>query len=164
MSIYGNLRTKKPPQETLAEMAETFSKWGVAEWDAPRLSARSEDGPAKVWFVLAGARKEMECSRFTRYRDNLRALYLAVEGIRMASQRGILEQYKQFFQQLPAAGESSYVDPYEVLGIRPDAGMDVAEAAYRALAKTAHPDMGGSDEAMRRLNRAFEALKIERGQ
>jgi DNA helicase-2/ATP-dependent DNA helicase PcrA len=44
----------------------------------------------------------------------------------------------------------------ETLDIDPDAGLEDIKRAYRALAKRAHPDTGGSHEAMRDLNVAYE--------
>jgi hypothetical protein len=38
----------------------------------------------------------------------------------------------------------------------------VCEAAYRALAKESHTDAGGSDERMRALNAAIEAIRKEK--
>jgi curved DNA-binding protein CbpA len=46
-----------------------------------------------------------------------------------------------------------------VLKVPPDATLAQAEAAYRALAKSAHPDHGGSDEAMARLNDAIATAR-----
>ena len=40
MPNYGELRTPKTLAETLHDLRDTFNKWGVAEWDAPRLSTR----------------------------------------------------------------------------------------------------------------------------
>ena len=37
------------------------------------------------------------------------------------------------------------------LGIAADATLDAIEAAFRARAKTAHPDHGGAEDAMTRL-------------
>lgn len=54
-------------------------------------------------------------------------------------------------------------DPYAVLGVRRSATDEVVQAAYRALSKTAHPDNGGSDEAQRELNLAYEQIMKERG-
>lgn len=48
-------------------------------------------------------------------------------------------------------------DPYEVLGIGRDADLDTIRAARRELAKQAHPDAGGSLEAMQVLNEAAQA-------
>jgi len=46
-------------------------------------------------------------------------------------------------------------DPFVVLGIERTADRDVIRAAWRALAKTSHPDVGGSHEQMKILNAAF---------
>jgi curved DNA-binding protein CbpA len=45
------------------------------------------------------------------------------------------------------------------LGIKPGASSDEIEAAYRQKARFAHPDAGGSTEAMQRLNDARRKLK-----
>jgi DnaJ domain len=46
-------------------------------------------------------------------------------------------------------------DPYHILGISRGAGFDDIKTAYRRASKTAHPDMGGSHEAMTELNAAY---------
>ena len=51
-------------------------------------------------------------------------------------------------------------DPYEVLGLRVDAGGDQIARAYRDLAKRHHPDRpGGSRERMAEINAAYDALR-----
>jgi hypothetical protein len=54
-------------------------------------------------------------------------------------------------------------DPFAVLGLPADADADAILAARRARAKTAHPDAGGSIEAMQRLNAAVEAALAAAG-
>lgn len=46
--------------------------------------------------------------------------------------------------------------PYEVLGVAESASLDELAAARRRLAMSLHPDLGGSDEAMQRVNAAFD--------
>lgn len=48
---------------------------------------------------------------------------------------------------------------YDVLCVTKAAPKQVIQAAYRALAKIHHPDVGGSLQKMQELNRAWEALK-----
>jgi hypothetical protein len=49
-------------------------------------------------------------------------------------------------------------DHYAVLGLAPSATAVQIKAAYRRHAKSAHPDAGGSVEAMARVNEAYKVL------
>lgn len=50
-------------------------------------------------------------------------------------------------------------DAFVVLGIEPTSNREVIRTAWRTLAKTSHPDVGGSQEKMKVLNTALrEAL------
>jgi curved DNA-binding protein CbpA len=55
------------------------------------------------------------------------------------------------------------VDPYRVLQVIPDAEPEVIRAAYRALARKYHPDVGGCEAQMAMLNAAWETLR-DRGE
>lgn len=50
---------------------------------------------------------------------------------------------------------------YDVLGVPKDATKAAIKAAYRAKAKTAHPDVGGTEEQIQALNLAYETLYDE---
>lgn len=58
--------------------------------------------------------------------------------------------------QLPRAGVSS---PHEILGVEPDADPAEVVEAYRERVKAVHPDQGGSVEAFREVQRAYERIK-----
>lgn len=50
-------------------------------------------------------------------------------------------------------------NPYEVLGVPPDAEMKEINQRYRQLAKVFHPDMqNGDTTAMKRLNEAYQQI------
>jgi hypothetical protein len=54
------------------------------------------------------------------------------------------------------------MDPYTILGVRPDAGFSEVAAAYREQAKRWHPDRAGGEEAVRRMaeiNAAYDLLR-----
>jgi curved DNA-binding protein CbpA len=51
------------------------------------------------------------------------------------------------------------MNPYDELGVPPDADIDAINAAYRGKARRAHPDAGGSPEAFERLSRAVGILR-----
>lgn len=47
---------------------------------------------------------------------------------------------------------------YEILGVNRNATADEIKKAYKAAAKVAHPDNGGTDEKMQMVNEAYEVL------
>ena len=49
------------------------------------------------------------------------------------------------------------MDPWAVLGVAPGSSDRSIRAAYIRRSKQLHPDLGGTDEAMRDLNAAYEA-------
>ena len=51
---------------------------------------------------------------------------------------------------------STVNDPFRILGLPRDAGVDQVRAAWRSLSQSQHPDAGGSHESMVMLNDAYE--------
>lgn len=158
--------TQKSWSETKAELRECFARWGVQHWDIECESTRySSYGLAEnfrkvlVWYVHpeSGEEKRLETARFERPMDNFRAIYLTLDGIRLAEKRGQGELMKQNYAALPAPRVRT---AWEVLGVDPGAPAAVIEAAYRAQAKKAHPDTGGSAAAFRELQAAYEEVRL----
>jgi hypothetical protein len=156
--------TQKSWSETKAELRECFGRWGVQYWDieceTTQYSRYVSDDARKVlvWYVHpeSGEEKRLETAQYERPMDNLRAIYLTLDGIRLAEKRGLGELMKQNYAALPAPKERT---PWEVLGVQPNAAPEVVEASYRALAKKAHPDAGGRAEDFRELQEAYEAMR-----
>ncbi len=55
------------------------------------------------------------------------------------------------------------MDPFEILGVEPNAPKDEVTKAFRKKAWKAHPDHGGSNEEMMKVNAAYEAISRVRG-
>lgn len=161
-----SLTTKMSWAATQQALGVTFDKWGITEWDTnypkgSRLSGfyQSDEDRTVIlrWKSEEGRQVSLEMGTQSRAVDNLRVLYLAVEAMRMNEKRGISEILESAYKQLSGAVASQ--TPYEVLGIMPDTPIDVAEAVYRAKAKIAHPDQGGSEEQMKILSKAIEDIR-----
>jgi curved DNA-binding protein CbpA len=56
-------------------------------------------------------------------------------------------------------GMTDTLDWYKVLRVDPAATTEQIHAAYRALARTFHPDVSGQEEPMKLLNQAWDALR-----
>lgn len=147
-------------QQTQRDITACFKQWGIANYELS-LARNSQNGEASVKFMHSKlGQRALVCDSFPEYYQNLRAIYLTLDGIRLAEGRGILEQYRQFFEALPAPGQTSAITTlWGILGVQENAPLEIAEAAYRVRSKKAHPDAGGSNEEMIQLNQAIEHFR-----
>ena len=116
-----------------------------------------EDRGIAVYFTLRGEQFCFPCDRWDKTADNIQAIrhtIAALRGIERWGTGGMVQQAFTGFIALPAPEQ-----PHQILGVRPDATWQEIEAAYREKAKSAHPDRGGTDAAMARLNYARDTLK-----
>jgi hypothetical protein len=128
----------------------------------PLANMREPDdvGIAVYWSNHKQERRVIACDKWRTVRENLRAVNLALEALRMLERTGsseILNRAFTGFAALPPASAAEE-DWRAVLKLR---GMAVTSAdieeSYRELAKEAHPDSGGDHDAMVRLNQARDA-------
>ncbi len=80
-------------------------------------------------------------------------------------QIGVLKgMRKQIDDQIKVLlGTEVGLDPYEILGIQHNATKNEVKQAYKKVAWKAHPDHGGSNEEMMKVNAAMEAISRVRG-
>lgn len=124
---------------------------------------RPADPGVAVWFTWDGAQRCIPVDRYDSPEANLQAIHHVLEARRVELRHGTLALVRATFAgftALPAPSEESWE---RVLGVARDASAAEVAAAFRAAAKLAHPDMGGSDAAMARLNRAMEQWKRAAG-
>lgn len=127
---------------------------------APRYTARFGTPADRAVSVTFTAGKHVDrtvtIDRFERPVDNLWALAIGLDAVRLNELRGLDDVARQVYQAIAAPRTR---DPWEVLGLRPDADLDAIEAVYRTKARRLHPDAGGSVEAFRELQEAYERVK-----
>jgi hypothetical protein len=138
--------------------------------DDPRSGQREPDDPgAAVWFDWGARPYVFACDTYLRVADNVAALAAHIDSVRTSERHGVaeLEQAFQGFLALPAArGGRSW---REVLGFAPEwptaadraAAVAWIEARFKERAVRAHPDAGGSTEAMAELNAARAQARKE---
>lgn len=138
----------------------------------PYARATPRDVGVVLSFTRRGQVVSMPCDRFDTFEDNLRAIALSLEALRMVDRYGVTrngEQYKGF-TALPAAdGEAGAdVELAAAIALLTEFGREIGiteqdlrkdaanlQAAYRAGARKAHPDLGGSADSFGRLRRAY---------
>ena len=124
----------------------------------PRSGQRKpDDCGVCIYFDLSGKPRAMPCDTYDTVEGNIAAVAAHIEATRQIERHGVATVSEMFagFMALPAptAGQRKK-SWHEVLNVPHDAKRDHIEAAYREKAKKAHPDMGGSVEAMHELNEA----------
>ena len=167
--------SRKPWGEVVDSLKAIFESWGVGPEDYhidhnPEMERRElsldwwrGEPWARVRYRPPTAPQsmvEMQLGSQSTAAKNLNSIAITLEAIRMQERRGLGGIAAAHYLAISAPLTAR--DPYEVLGVRPDAPLEVVEAAWRQLAKGAHPDKGGTEEAMTELNDALEAVKMAR--
>lgn len=134
-----------------------------------RLDGRPRSGQAEptdrgvaLYFHIGDKPHCLPCDRYDRVADNIAAVAKHIEATRAIERYGVANMAEMFagFMALPAPGAKR--SWREVFGYAPQQtpSRTSLEAAFRQAAKKAHPDTGGSPEAMAELNQARdEAMK-----
>lgn len=160
------INSRATEAQTRRDIEREFNRWreGHRLKGEPLVTASDYPAPddiggceALVRFVLRGQSLEVRCTNQPTYRLNLRAVFFAIEAMRLNEKRGIGETLRDAYLQLaaPAAGR----DPYELLGVRSDMRLEDVEAVYKRVAKRVHSDTGGNDAAMKEVNEAMERIR-----
>jgi hypothetical protein len=123
-------------------------------------ASRPADQGVAVYFDWDGAQRCIAVDRFPSVEANVRAIYSILEGRRQEMRYGglvIVRAAFRGFAALPAP-----IDWRAVLGVGPEADLDMVEAAWRDRARAHHPDQpGGSAAAMTEINAARAAARKE---
>lgn len=124
--------------------------------DTPR------DPGVVAYFTWEGEQMAIPCDRWLTVEQNVQAIALTLEAMRAMERHGAKHMIKAMFRGFTALPAPE--DWRAVLFQTAGASLADAEAAYRAMARDAHPDRpGGSHNKMTRLNRAIEAARKELG-
>ncbi len=123
-----------------------------------------QDPGVAVYFMKSGEQQVIACDRWDHVKDNFRACFHTIAALRTIERAGATEVLRRAFdgfKALPAAQPEERRDPWwVVLGVPQGYDdLEVLEIIYKKKARTAHPDVGGSDGAMAELNRAWEEAK-----
>lgn len=125
----------------------------------PRSDRGAAGGPevAVYWVGAGGKRQVMAIDLYASTAGNLAAVAATLEAMRAIERHGgaqIMERAFTGFTALPAP------DSWREILLEP---KDLAEArrTYRQLASSLHPDKGGSEHAMARLNAAWAKAQEE---
>lgn len=141
------------------QSAVVSSNWPLDRKGHARADARRPpDQGIAIYFTRGGKQFALACDRYVRAEENMRSLTLALDAMRQLERHGggvMMEKAFAGFVALPAPPSC-----WEVLGLTPTADTQDVQDAFRRMARSAHPDAGGSTAVMAALNSARdEALR-----
>lgn len=125
---------------------------------------RPADPGVAIYFSWDGISTCIAVDRYSKVEDNLQAIYHCIEAERTKLRHGGINLVRAAFRGYAALPppSSSQRSWYDILGIAGTEDIEKIEEIYREKAKKAHPDNGGSAEAMAELNAAIkEARKLK---
>jgi len=119
------------------------------------VSRRDPDDPGVAFYFTLDKRPHvLACDRWSTVQDNIAAIAAHIEALRGQERWGVADLRQAFAGHVALPAPEQW---WQVLGVKPGASRDEIQAAYRQLALKAHPDTGGSPQAMTRLNLARDA-------
>lgn len=161
-------RFQAQPQTIQRELRAIIEKMGATSL---KINQDIFEGTSEIIFDRNGQRYIFRCGKYEEALDNLRAsqltisyLWRALEEYGVSQEQHALEKaFAQFFLGFAATPDDSVLllgsgkaEWWDILGVKQDAPKEAIVNAYRALAKTHHPDAGGNPEDFKRLRRAYE--------
>jgi hypothetical protein len=118
----------------------------------PRADRRSpDDVGVAFYFTFDGQPHVLACDKWDTIADNVAAIAAHIEALRGQERWGVADLRQAFAGHVALPAPEQW---WQVLGVGEHATPDEIKGAYRRLAPEAHPDRGGSDAAMARLNAA----------
>lgn len=162
MPKLGSLKTNKKWSESLAELQDELTRWGIRDYVLPKWETSRKSGVVSLKVSVLDQWMPIECARFPTPEQNIRAVLQVVEAVRKASQRGIsltlLQATKAWMAMLPS-GEK---DPCEVLGVpKGTTDKEILTAAYHRRVKETHPDLGGTASEFMAVEAAGRATGVK---
>jgi hypothetical protein len=113
-----------------------------------------DDTGVAVYFALDKRPHVLACDRWDTVGDNLAAIAAHVDALRGQERWGVADMAQAFAGHVALAAPEQW---WQVLGVSSSSSPAEINAAWRAKAQSAHPDAGGSNAAMARLNAARDA-------
>lgn len=129
----------------------------------PYANTREPNDPGvAVYFRYKKREMCFACDAYTTVRENAYAIAKSIEALRGIERWGASDMMERAFRGFTAIAAQSEETWWDVLECLPTADLDIINAQYRVRARSAHPDTGGSHEAMSRLNTARDRALEER--
>jgi hypothetical protein len=124
---------------------------------------RIDDEGVAVYFSYDSQPMSFACDRWDRVEHNMQAIVKTIDALRGIARWGTGDMMKAAFTGFTALPAPATPKKWrDILSVHPsEYDLVIVRANYRRLASTAHPDKGGSHDAMAELNAALAEAEKE---
>lgn len=123
---------------------------------SPYARQKVEDKGVAVYFTRKGKQLVFACDKYLTVAHNLHAISKTLDAIRGIERWGTSAMVDAAFSGYLALPEQSNESEWwRVLGFQSPPNEMRLRNRYRAMAKTAHPDIGGDEEEFRAITDAY---------
>lgn len=165
MSKISIIDSDKTVSETLADLRRVFKEWSIEDWEpVPGTDGRSYS----VRYLRSSQWTDISSQLQPTKSMNLRVCYQVIMYLRLWENRGVTGIAKGVtFVGGIVPSKNQDKEDYEqscaVLGVEPTASVEEIKSVFRAKAQFAHPDKGGDEERMKRIQKAFDYIMKVKG-
>ena len=148
-------------RKTRSDLSDEMDRLGADQYRIDEVSGSGGDPGVVVRWEKGAQDYAVACDAYKNKRNNLREAYLWVKEMRMQDKRPVSTSQDTYAAaELPSGDTATAqgIPPHVRLEVPPDASEAEVREAYRKRAKEAHADVGGSDEAMKKLTEAKEKM------
>lgn len=115
------------------------------------------DRGCAVYFTIDKEPMTLCCDKWNKLEANVRAISMSIDAMRSLDRWGVSEILKRVFTGFKAIPQKVEAKAWwEILGVSDRASKDDIKKAYWRLAKTTHPDAGGSVAEFNRISEAYQ--------
>lgn len=120
-----------------------------------------DDSGVAVYFVYEKEQHVLACDQWATVKENLHAIAKTVDAIRGLDRWGVSDMLKRIFTGFIGITDDAGKGWASILGVGAGATREELQRAYHNKMKTAHTDVGGSDEYAATVNIAYERALLE---
>jgi hypothetical protein len=128
----------------------------------PRANMRPDGGDTGVAVYFRRNSKPMvfACDKYDRSEDNIYAIAKTIDAMRGIERWGASDMMERALSGFKALNsENDGESWWSILGVDAHASQEQIDAAYKRRVREVHPDLGGSDDAMAKVNIARDQAR-----
>lgn len=118
--------------------------------------SQPKDPGVAVYFNLKKKSMVFACDQYPKVEENMHSVRKTIQAIRGIKRWGASDMLERAFAGFQALDAPKKEEWWEILGVSENITINELENAKRNKARIHHPDVGGTNEMMAKINKAYD--------